>query len=1054
MIRFRKISSFVFVVLSFFLFSSLVYGASPTSNNWFQLLVSPSTGYDETGDGGTGSASDYNYFYVGQTFTTDIQIKSEHTNASNIWIDYDTTVFSSSNITTGTYFSSWSGQTITSGRIKSTGFNISAISSGLSGSAGFGSVDFTALKPTEANYGINSPDTITINTGIIGSTTESNISYLGTDILQEVENFNLHIWADTKAPYVTNPDPTNGASGVDVDTSFTFDLRDSKNGAGDNTGVGTGVNTSMTADSILISDQTATSSYTANTSFSCSGTWGTNLCATDISPLSPLSIPGDNRHWEYDTDYTVQISGFRDYASSNQNQLGDTNGPNDLATTTYSFTTESDTVRPAVQNKVPAASSTGISIDTNIDFDIVDKKSANVSGTGVDVSTCAITISSPSFTSTTYQQGSTGVTVSSINYGYHFEIDPVTPFEQNETVSVNIHDCQDLSGVPNVMVTDIYTFTTSDSDTPFVDTKAPDDDETISVDDSISFHIKDDGTGIDLANTVIYLNGYYYTLSGGSGSVTNTGTKINFASSLKFAGGNYSGDTTTYSCTSGDRDCTFTLKPSEDFVAGEGIPVIIYTRDNSGNLMERVAYTATVEGGACLASGSSFCGSNTTWDASLSKCTGTGGSSSSSGGSGSSGSIVLIVRPNSTSATQVNESTVLITWYSTLPSTSRVVYGTAPQTIVGPKPNYGYQFSTPEINSNSTYHAVEVTRLKAGEVYYFRPITRNDSTETYGSEVIMAPKFATKTPVRTITITTPGTPSEETCSTSTCPACPTNINQSQKPTILTEVFNRTTTTNQDPLPLWLKLITLLATIILIAGLVRLAISRLSLSKLPVIILALIFVSLITTVLFFANIRDTFFGSLLPLAKTASTVSLSGRIIDPVNRQGVANIDLTNGNTTLRTSGSGQYIFGQVSTISGIRLTAPTLIRALAIIPPAGSTGKKMDIYFDPELYNTLTRIIDLEARGQTSDTYEYLATEIKNKITPEDYAKIQKNSIFKTNNTTDQELKIRNVQLADRWISKDYDLSFTRVMQITLTANNKNNLYQLIKEAEGWRLIK
>ncbi len=1050
MTRFKKISGFTILALGLFVVSSFALGASPTTNNWFQLLVNPYTGADNTGDGGTGNPSDYNYFYVGQTFSANIQIKSSTTSASNIWIDYDPVLLTASNLLTGTYFSSWSGQTINSGRIKSTGFNISGYSSGLSGAAGFGSVDFTALKPTETNYGTVSSTTLIINTGTIGSTTDSNISYQGDDLLQEVENFNLHIWADTKAPYAINPSPTNGATGVSVDSNFTFDLHDSKNGTGDNTGVGTGVNTAMTANSILVSDQSATSSYSSYTSFACSGTWGTNLCTTNISPLPPSGIPSDNRLWDYDTLYTIQVSGFRDYASTNQDQLGDPNGPNYMATSTYNFTTEADTNKPVATNKVPAESATNININSDISFDIVDKKSSNVSGAGVNASSCLITISSPSFASTTYQQGSLDLIITPTNYGFHFVINPATPFNQNETVTVNIHDCQDLASTPNVMVTDIYTFITADTSLPTVDTTVPANDQLMSKSDPLTFHLKDSGVGIDLTKTIIYLNGIYYTLSGGAGSVTNTGTKINFTSSLKFAGGNYGGDITSYSCTSSDKDCAFILKPSGDFTPGESVPVIIYSQDNAGNLMERVVYAPVVEGGSCFISGSSYCGTNTTWDAVSGKCVGSGGGTTGncgSSGTGRTSSTLLIINPNSITATQVNGSTILITWYSNLPSTSRVIYDTVSQNSPKDSPSYNYHHTTEEINTNSTYHAVQITGLVAGQTYYFRPISRTSSGENYGPEVVMAPKFTTTiSPIRM-----PAT--EKTCPQVICPSCPGKILIVGTTSSTSSIIYRTLTNKYSPLFFWLAFIAL-------AAIVGASLSLLFLIGRPIgitkrffaLILSLITISAIILMILIIGDKNLLKW---PLAQNQgfATISLSGRVINPLNLQGVANVDLVNGHTALRTSSSGQYIFDQVPVASGIRMTAPALNRTLIILPPKGSTGTNFNIYFNQDLFNTLIKIIDLESRKQLADVYNYLPTNVKTKISSTDFEK-KTTTIFNTENTSDQEIKIKTIHLLDKWTAENYDLSFSKIIQIAVSANGQDGQYQFINEKGNWELIK
>lgn len=738
----KKALSF-WLIFAFLLCSaSPAYAGSPSGTNWFQLLASPYTGGDNTGDGGTGLPADYNYYYVGQTWTETMQISSDNTNASNIWVDYDGLYTSSTNLLTGTYFANWWGQSTTSTggtnyRIKSTGYRTSGNSTGV---GSFGSVQFTAYRPTAASYGVGSPTTYDINIGTVGLTTESNISYLGADILEDAEDFNFHIWADTIKPYGLNPNPSNGSSGIAVDANYSFDLRDSKNGEGDNTGVGTGVNTTEPPGTLTFDDGGGAVSYTSYDSFACSGVWGTNLCSATVNPPSPLAISGDSRNWEYNTSYTVNVGGFRDYASASQDQLGDANGPNTMDSKTWTFTTESDTIPPQVIAESPTRGSTGNSVSTNVSVDVVDKKAhpGSISGTGVNSATCRIRINSPSFGTTDYQQGDAGVTVTAIDYGYRFTINPATNFAQNETVAIRVSDCQDLA--TNTMVTDNYTFSTADSDGPYVDTVLPANDATITQSDTISFHIKDSGIGIDLSNTVIYVNGTYYTNSGGAGTVTTNGTRITFASSLNFNGGNYVGDTTAR--TGSASDYTFTIDPQTNFAVGESVPVIIYTRDLTGNLMERYVYALTVSGAGCP-SGSTYCGTDSAWNAGLGQCIGTGGGSGSGGGGGGGSTPTAYINPSTASATQIDESSVLVVWYSSFASDSRVVYGTNSSDLLGSAPNYGYSQSTATVDSNSVYHSMVVNGLRQGELYYFRPISNMNGQAVFGPEMAMSPVFGT-----------------------------------------------------------------------------------------------------------------------------------------------------------------------------------------------------------------------------------------------------------------------------------------------------------------------
>jgi len=600
------------LILATFSAAAIVFAGAPSGSDTFELTTSPTTGGDNTGDGGTGDGNDFNYFYVGQSFTTTIAIVTGGASSANIWIDYGTATVTASNVTNGTFFDTWSGQTINTsesgsfggGRVLSTGFNVGGGSS--SGLGSFGTVDWAADTPTNASYGTSTPGLFDINVGTIGDTTESNISLSGNDILDDEEDFQFHIWADTVAPYTESVNPATASTSVSVTSTYTFNLRDSKNGDGDNSGSGTGVNTSEPPGVITFN----ATSETDDSSFSCSGIWGTELCAVTVEPTAPSGISGDTRNFNYNTTYTVIVSGFTDLASTDQDDLGDANGPNTMTATTTTFTTETDSVKPQVTSETPARASSGNATTTNITVQVEDRKTypSGASGTGIDSSTCQINVSSPSQTLITYNEDNSQVSTTSIDYGYQYVIDPTSNFAENETVTISVFACTDAAS--NVMTTDTYTFTTSDATAPFVDDESPANDASVATNGTITFHIEDTGGGVSLATTTIYVNGVYYTNSGGSGSVTTSGTSITFSSSLNFNGSNYVGDTTSVSGTSADY--TFTIDPETDFTAGESVPVLIYSSDVDGNLMER-----EVIGIVAQVDGSTFCGSNTTWNGSL-----------------------------------------------------------------------------------------------------------------------------------------------------------------------------------------------------------------------------------------------------------------------------------------------------------------------------------------------------------------------------------------------------------------------------------------------------
>ncbi|MGI0133834.1 MAG: FN3 associated domain-containing protein, partial [Candidatus Micrarchaeaceae archaeon] len=71
-------------------------------------------------------------------------------------------------------------------------------------------------------------------------------------------------------------------------------------------------------------------------------------------------------------------------------------------------------------------------------------------------------------------------------------------------------------------------------------------------------------------------------------------------------------------------------------------------------------------------------------------------------------------------------SSVTFVWNTNEPATSRVIYDTVSHPTLGPAPNYGYAFTTPEYNqapNKVESHSVTVTGLTPGTTYYFRVVS-------------------------------------------------------------------------------------------------------------------------------------------------------------------------------------------------------------------------------------------------------------------------------------------------------------------------------------------
>ena len=128
------------------------------------------------------------------------------------------------------------------------------------------------------------------------------------------------------------------------------------------------------------------------------------------------------------------------------------------------------------------------------------------------------------------------------------------------------------------------------------------------------------------------------------------------------------------------------------------------------------------------------------------------------GGGGGGGPTGLYIH-NEDTDDGVETTSVLITWFTNKPATSRVIYDNVPHSDVTTPPNYGYQWSTDTYNEGpdkTTHHSILITGLIPGTTYYFRPISAA-SPEVFGKEL----SYVTKEGEPAV-VTIPTTGGEET----------------------------------------------------------------------------------------------------------------------------------------------------------------------------------------------------------------------------------------------------------------------------------------------------
>lgn len=179
---------------------------------------------------------------------------------------------------------------------------------------------------------------------------------------------------------------------------------------------------------------------------------------------------------------------------------------------------------------------------------------------------------------------------------------------------------------------------------------------------------------------------------------------------------------------------------------------------------------------------------------------------------------------------------------------------------------------------------------------------------------------------------------------------------------------------------------------------------------------------------------------------------SGQLLDPVTFQGIK-ADLSSGDTTVKTSESGYFVFNQVRADEGVYLTHPALQRSVTFLPNKKQNGEMISWYFSPEMYNTLIQVLDLEARGKFDDIYKKLPEVVSQKTDTATFFANYKTHLT-PNNVKDQTVFIKEVSVIDRWKNEKYEILFDKVYPITVFHNNKSEVYYLLYEAGEWRILK
>jgi len=185
------------------------------------------------------------------------------------------------------------------------------------------------------------------------------------------------------------------------------------------------------------------------------------------------------------------------------------------------------------------------------------------------------------------------------------------------------------------------------------------------------------------------------------------------------------------------------------------------------------------------------------------------------------------------------------------------------------------------------------------------------------------------------------------------------------------------------------------------------------------------------------------------------VKVSGVVLDFSNAP-VSGVDLVVGDTSIRIGESGRFVFTNVSTDIGIRLTHPELLRAIAKLPETREDVQTTNVLFDVPLYNSLITIIDLEARGHMMKVYDHLAQEVQNTLSFEVFNGSYQ-PLFIKENITDQEIVIKSIRRESNYYARDFEHRFKEMVEFEIINDSNAKWYKLVlgdsENGFDWRLI-
>lgn len=180
-----------------------------------------------------------------------------------------------------------------------------------------------------------------------------------------------------------------------------------------------------------------------------------------------------------------------------------------------------------------------------------------------------------------------------------------------------------------------------------------------------------------------------------------------------------------------------------------------------------------------------------------------------------------------------------------------------------------------------------------------------------------------------------------------------------------------------------------------------------------------------------------------------TVNVTGAVITPLTRDAVEGLDLTAGNTHIRTQEGARFTFQNMDRERGIRINHPELKRSIVVQPT--ETGG-LDLIFDVDLFNTTIEITNAEAKGRFEQVVPHLIADVQ-KLTYAQELSQFRGSIFGPGDENAQELIITPIVKKDSYKSPLTKQTYGPVFEFYVLNEERAEQFLFIDVDGTWRLL-